>query len=78
MSRLKDKWSQRIRLSSGHIITRDVKRVSLREGKLHGRIQLDQANRHYLLVTCDLAISEWEPSNPDDPDLRGSKWRTNL
>jgi len=78
MSRLKDKWSQRIRLPSGHVITRDVKRVSLRDGKLHGRIKLDQADKHYLLVTSDLNLSEWEPSNPNDPDLRHSKWRSSI
>lgn len=78
MPRLKDKWSQRVRLPSGQVITRDVKQVTLKEGQLYGKIKLDQANRHYLLVTCDLALTEWSPTNPNDPDLKEAKWRTNL
>ena len=78
MPRLKDKWSQRIRLPSGQLLTRDVTCVTLSNGNLQGKIKLDRANRHYLVVTCPLALSEWTPMNPSDPDLTSPKWRSTL
>lgn len=78
MARLKDKWSQRIKLPSGQILVRDVKCVLLREGVLHGKVKLDLPHKHYLCVTSSLTNGEWAPTNPSDPDLTTTKWRSKL